>query len=209
MADNLTPFDSSTAPAPAAPAQQGGVRGFLSSKAGKIIIGVALLVVVGAVVGVIAVSFLGVQAGSDSTNIVVTQPKPTPVAEGSTETTPVEAPEDVDLEDVFTYRDVFVPTVTLTSTTTSTTTSTSSTSSSSSTSQSSNTPSNTLVLEDIATENGEQVAVLGWNGQTYTLAEGESIPGTPWQVLTINSSSVVMLYGDQRITLSVGVGISK
>ena len=51
--------------------------------------------------------------------------------------------------------------------------------------------------------------MLSWNGQTYTLAEGESIPNTPWQVLEINSSTVVMLYGDARITLSVGVGISK
>jgi type IV pilus biogenesis protein PilP len=207
MADNLTPFDTSGAPAAPKP----GIRGFLNSKAGKIIVGVAAVVVVVGVLGIIGASFLGsdtppdaaTSAGSTSGGAAVTKPV-TPVSE-------VKVPDDVEFDDVFTYRDVFVPTVVLVSTTsTSTSTSNSSTTNTNtSTTSQTSTPENTLVLEDIATENGEPVAVLSWNGETYTLAEGESIPNTPWEVLEINSSTVVMLYGDARITLSVGVGISK
>lgn len=206
MADNLTPFDpASGSSAPS----QAGIRGFLNSKSGKIIVGVAALVLVAGVLGVIGFGFLGSSVNEQAavpthTNTGAAVTKPAPVVD-------VKVREEVELDDVFTYRDVFVPTVVMVSstTTTSTTTANSSTSTTTNTSNTTNTPANTLVLEDITTENGEQVAVLSWNGQTYTLAEGESIPDTPWQVLTINSSTVVMLYGDARITLSVGVGISK
>jgi type IV pilus biogenesis protein PilP len=207
MADNLTPFDPSGAPAAPKP----GIRGFLNSKVGKIIVGVAAVVVVVGILGIIGAAFLGSEPAPDvatttgsSGGATVTKPV-TPVSE-------VKVPEDVELDDVFTYRDVFVPTVVLVSTTTSSTTSNSSTTNTTTNTSTTNqtaTPDNTLVLEDIATENGEPVAVLSWNGETYTLAEGETIPNTPWKVLEINSSTVVMLYGDARITLSVGVGISK
>ena len=207
MADNLTPFDPSSAPTAAAP--QAGLRGFLNSKSGKLIIGFALLVVVVGVLGIIAFGFLG----SSGTNEVATpsgSQSGSSVAKQPTEVIAVKVPADVDLDNVFTYRDVFVPTIVLVSTTTSSTSNTANTSTTtSSTTSNSNTPANTLVLEDITTEDGQPVAVLGWNGETYSLNEGESIPGTPWQVLEINSSTVVMLYGDQRVTLSVGVGISK
>jgi type IV pilus biogenesis protein PilP len=206
MADNLTPFDPSGAPA----APQPGIRGFLNSKAGKIIVGVAAVVVVVGILGVIGAAFLG----SGSSEDVAT---PSGSTGGATVTKPVTPaidtkvlPSDVDLDDVFTYRDVFVPTVVLVSTTTtSTSTSTSNSTTTSTSTSNSSVPADTLVLEDIATEDGKPVAILSWNGETYTLSEGESIPNTPWQVLEINSSTVVMLYGDQRITLSVGVGISK
>ncbi len=204
MADNLTPFDTSGAPAAPKP----GIRGFLNSKAGKIIVGVAGVIVVVGILGIIGAAFLGsgtsqdVATPTDSASGGATVTKPvTPVSE-------VKVPDDVELDDVFTYRDVFVPTVVLVSTTTTSTTS-NSTSTNTSTTNQTTTPENTLVLEDIATEDGEPVAVLSWNGETYTLAEGESIPNTPWKVLEINSSTVVMLYGDARITLGVGVGISK
>ncbi len=206
MADNLTPFDSSGAPA----APQSGLRGFLNSKPGKIIVGVAAVVIVVGVLGVIGTTFLGSGSSEDLAT-------PTGTTGDSTVTKPVTPaidakvlPKEVELDDVFTYRDVFVPTVVLVSTTTtSTSTSNSTTTSTSTTNQSTSVPADTLVLEDIATEDGQPVAILSWNGETYTLSEGESIPDTPWQVLEINSSTVVMLYGDQRITLSVGVGISK
>jgi type IV pilus biogenesis protein PilP len=207
MADNLTPFDPATAPA----APQPGIRGFLNSKSGKLIVGIGAVIVVVAVLGAIGMTFFGASGGGD----VATTPG-TGSSGGATITKPpisvvaTQVPEDVELDDVFTYRDVFVPTVVLVSSTT-TSTSNSSTTSTTNTSNTSTTatPENTLVLEDIATENGEPVAVLSWNGETYTLAEGETIPNTPWKVLEINSSTVVMLYGDARITLSVGVGISK
>ncbi len=205
MADNLTPFDPASGSA--APSQ-GGIRGFLNSKSGKIIVGVAAVVLIVGVLAVIGFGFLGSSVNQQATAPIHKNPggatvtKPTPVID-------VKVRDEVELDDVFTYRDVFVPTVVMTSSTTTSTSTANSTTTNTTTSNSTNTPANTLVLEDIATENGEPVAVLSWNGQTYTLAEGESIPNTPWQVLTINSSTVVMLYGDARITLSVGVGISK
>ncbi len=208
MADNLTPFDPASTTAP-----QPGIRGFLNSRTGKLIVGGAALVLVLGVLGVISLGFLGSsdaeQAAVPSNGgITLTKPQPTEVVA-------VKVPDDVELDDVFTYRDVFVPTVTLVSSSTTVTTTSNSTTTNTSNSTSTtndsatNTPANTLVLEDISTEDGQPVAVLSWNGQTYTLAEGEEIPNTPWQVLEINSSTVVMLYGDARITLSVGVGISK
>jgi len=51
--------------------------------------------------------------------------------------------------------------------------------------------------------------VLLLNDQTYTLAAGEVISGTPWQVLSVSSTSVTMLYGDTQVTLTVGQGITK
>lgn len=212
MADNLTPFDPSNAQGVAS-APKPGLRGFLNSKPGKLIVGGAALVLVIGVLAVIALGFLGSSGGNDVATAPSTPSGDASVTKPPTAVVSVTVPDDVELEDVFTYRDVFVPTIVLTSsTTTSTSTSTSNSTSSSSTNTSnsnSNVPADTLVLEDIATEDGNPVAVLSWNGQTYTLEEGESIPDTPWQVLEINSSTVVMLYGDQRITLSVGVGVSK
>lgn len=207
MADNMTPFDPSAAQA----APQSGIRGFLNSKSGRLILGIGAVVVVVALLGAIGVTFFGSTGSGDE---VAT----TPVSPGGATTTkaPISVvatavPDEVELDDVFTYRDVFVPTVVLVSTTTTSTTTanTSTTNTSTSSTTNSTAPKDTLVLEDIATEDGAPVAVLSWNGSTYTLAEGESIPGTPWQVLQINTSTVVMLYGDASITLSVGVGISK
>lgn len=72
-----------------------------------------------------------------------------------------------------------------------------------------NVPEDTLVLIGVTTEDGEPVAQLYWNGTTYALGEGDQLGDTPWQVLEINGNTVVMLFGDSRVTLSVGQGVSK
>lgn len=66
---------------------------------------------------------------------------------------------------------------------------------------------NTLYLLDVVVEDGVNRAVLSLNGAEYRLARGETLAGTPWQVFSIGSSSVVMLYGDSQVTLSVGQGV--
>lgn len=66
-----------------------------------------------------------------------------------------------------------------------------------------------LYLDGVETVDGVMKADLRYNGQTYTLGPGEGIPGTPWEVLSVSSTSVTMLYGDHRVTLAVGQGISK
>lgn len=66
----------------------------------------------------------------------------------------------------------------------------------------------TLFLQDIVVRDGVTRAVLIWNGTTYELAQGEVISGTPWQVLSIGSESVTMLYGDEQVVLIIGQGIT-
>lgn len=199
--DGMTPFDS---PAPvepaAAPSAQGGFRGFLNSRNGKVIIGVVLGLLVLGVVGYFVATFLLGQAAED---LVVVTPT-TPPAGSTTASGPAGPPEEVPIEDVFTFRDIFVPTIKPSDVPSSGTGT-----SGSSTSSGTATQPNTLTLVAIESENGEAVAVLTWNGQTYRLNEGESITGTPWKVLSIGSNSVTMLYGDASVTLSVGQGVSK
>jgi len=55
---------------------------------------------------------------------------------------------------------------------------------------------------------GEPAAVLVLDGQTYTIKAGESIPGTPWKVMSISGQTVQLQYGDVPVTLSVGQGIT-
>jgi len=69
---------------------------------------------------------------------------------------------------------------------------------------------NELVLVSIQTTDGEATATFAWNGQTYVLAEGESIPDSPWKVITIGTDSVTVIYGDSSpIEITVGGSISK
>lgn len=104
---------------------------------------------------------------------------------------------------IFTFRDIFKP---LISSTTETTTATETTTD---TVDTTDYAADTLYLISIGTESGSAVATMVWNSTTYQLGEGDSIPNTPWKVLTIRTSDVIMLYGDQQVVLSVGQGISK
>lgn len=67
----------------------------------------------------------------------------------------------------------------------------------------------TLYLNDIITDDGVLKAVLELDDQTYTLAAGGTITGTPWKVLKVTSTQVTMLYGDTQVTLTIGQGITK
>lgn len=64
-----------------------------------------------------------------------------------------------------------------------------------------------LYLLNVVVEDGVSKALLELNATQHILAQGESIPGTPWLVQSINSGSVVMLFGDAPITLSIGHGV--
>jgi hypothetical protein len=66
----------------------------------------------------------------------------------------------------------------------------------------------TLYLVSITT-GAPPTAVMVWDRQQYTLQEGDAIPDSPWRLLDIRTTSVVMLYGDQQVVLSVGQGIQK
>lgn len=107
-------------------------------------------------------------------------------------------------DEVFTFRDIFAPLAGETTTTTVTPTE-----DTSSTVDPSEYAMGTLYLISIGSDGGVPYAVMVWNQQTITLNEGDDIAGTPWQVLDIRTTDVVMLYGDQQVVLSIGQGISK
>lgn len=68
---------------------------------------------------------------------------------------------------------------------------------------------NTLVLTGFVTVDGERKATVELGGVEYTVGEDDKIGTSDYQVLEINQSTIVVLYGDERITLSVGTGTSK
>lgn len=68
---------------------------------------------------------------------------------------------------------------------------------------------NVLYLHDIENRDGELVAIVYWDNTRYEVVEGDSIAESPWQVISITSSSATFLYGDDRITLRVGEQLGK
>lgn len=208
MVDNLgSPDSPSMAPVDAQPdLVEEKPAGFLSSTAGKLVVGgIAVIVVLGALAAIAFFFFIG--RTSDEVEPVVTTPtvETSGTASANTSETAEPRPEQSP-EDLFTARNVFEPTVKLTVASDSDSDGDGGGTSDGGTPD---VPADTLYLAGVSTVDGEPVAELIWNGETYSLGEGESIPGTPWKVLSISGDTVVMLYGDSRVTLTVGQGLSK
>jgi hypothetical protein len=197
---------------PQLPSADGGQKPpFLATSTGRIIVIGAALVVVAIIA--VAVWLFVMNSGFFAQSGTVSQ-QTLPVggiASKSTSETgaPIVDPPSKPLESSFTFRNVFAPTVKRPTEATLTTGSSTETSSSSSSGDTVDVPDDTLFLESIQTTNGDKTATLIWNDQKYTVGEGDTISGTPWQVLEINDESVVMLYGDTEVTLTVGQGLSK
>jgi hypothetical protein len=68
---------------------------------------------------------------------------------------------------------------------------------------------NVLVLKDIVTEDGVRKGVFTYNGVQYVGGPGDVLGRTNWKVLAVYESSADVLFGDDRVTLSVGQGIQK
>jgi len=202
VVDHQNSVDPSATPdeVGAAPAK----GGFLTTTTGKLVVGgVALLLVLGAIGAAVAYFFMsGAVDGSVQVTPPVQSSTTTSESVGATET-PVN-PEERSLASTFTFRNVFAPSVKATYETTATTTDSAETSGTIP-----DVPANTLYLQAILSEDGEPVAVFVWNGETYSVSEGEQVGDSPWKVLQINSDSALMLYGDSQVTLSVGQGMSK
>jgi len=191
------------AAAPGEPVAVPAKGGFLGTTTGKLVIGgVALLLVLGAIGAAVAYFFMS--GAVDGSVQVTTPPQSTSSASGSITSTetPVN-PAERSLASTFTFRNVFAPSVKATFETTATT------ASSATSGTVPNVPRNTLLLQDIVSQDGKPVAVFVWNGETYSVNEGERVGDSPWKVVQINSDSVLMLYGDSQVTLSVGQGVSK
>ncbi len=186
--------------APPAPAPRSG------SNLGTVLLALGALVVIGGIIAALAL-FVFVEKPAD---IAVRAPQTPASSEPSGTASPTAAAgikvTAVGNDQVFTFRDIFEPLLkpvkqTTTTTTTSTTTTTPV--------DTSDYSANTLYLIDIVTEGGVQKAVMVWDKEEMKLSEGQSIAGTPWKVLDIRETSVIMLYGDQQVTLTVGQGIQK
>jgi len=181
-----------------------GAGGFLSTTVGKLVVGgIALVVVVGAIAAILIMFVLNQPGGDGGDAVVVPATGTTTTA--SAESSPTERPAD-EIADTFVFRNIFKPTVKIT---VSTDSDTDGTAAEGTDSENADIPADTLYLSSITTVDGEAMANLIWNGGNYALTEGDSISGTPWQVLNISDGAVVMLYGDARVTLTVGQGISK
>lgn len=200
------------------PGTDQGKKRFLSSAKNKTIALVVGLAVLAIVVGVVAAVVLNVlddkddgpeldprERGSQTEQTQETSGTPqVPQPVGDDLLVAKEPAPPVANDRVFTFRDIFQPLLkplVTTDTTDPTVTPTPDTVTP--------TAPDVLYLQNVVTEDGVLKAVLLLNGETYTLASGEVIPGTPWQVLSVSSTSVTMLYGDKQVTLTVGQGISK
>lgn len=204
MTDDLTPTALQQSSAEDNSKRPGGSA---RSSRGKLLIGAVLLVTV-----ILAAASVFLLLGqSDKAEVA---DENTAIAQGSTapgtpsSQSPAQGseqavePEDVALDEVFTFRDIFVPLVKpeVVSQTSSET---------SAPGPTPQTSSNTILLQDITVENGERTVVLVWNGQTFNAHVGDTISDSPWKVLEIRADSVVMLYGDTQVVLSVGQAVSK
>jgi hypothetical protein len=181
-----------------APAKS-GIAGFASSPTGRIIViagAVAVLIVIAAVVAFLALGAFNAPSSSGPTiTIKPTKPGGGSVASGTATaaTTETPPPDTVDDSDVFVPRDPFKEVEAPHH-------------------ESGTTMAgdlNTVVLIDIISEDGEYKAVVELGGQQYTVAAGQQIGTTPWQCVSVSKTSAVFLYGDNKVTLTPGQGVSK
>ena len=184
-----------------AQASAGGLKGFVASSTGRILIaGIALLAVVG-IVAMLVLTFLGGGQEAKNTDLQVKTPV---VSAPATEAEPKLEPT-APLADTFSFRDVFQQTIKVSQLSTVQVEA----SSTIDISGLGELEPDTLYLYSITqVTGGEDLANLVWNNSVYSLPEGGRIADTPWEVVTISTDSVVMLYGDSRVTLVVGQSMS-
>lgn len=186
---------------PLEPQGKSGLAGFLATTVGKLVVGGAIVLILAGILGAVAVYYLFSQA-EDLVNGVITPPPGAVNTTSVAEVAPIER-ETPRLDDTFTFRNVFAPTV-KPSVPESDTASGDETGTAGA-----SVPEDTLFLESVSVVDGEAVATLLWNGTTYVVGEGENLGDTPWRVLKINGANVTMLYGDTPVTLTVGQALGK
>ena len=197
VAKGVAPVDpEGGAPAP----KSGKGKGFLATRTGRIVLVAVGVAVILGIIAVVAVLVLGMFSGAETSSVgsvPVAQPggapgaKPSAVAASQAPTQPPVVPS-IASRDVFSPRDPFevikppvVPSETV------------------------KVDENILVLKDIVTEDGVRKGVFTLNGVQFVGGPGEVLGTTNWKVLAVHDSSVDVLYGDDRVALSVGQGIQK
>jgi hypothetical protein len=198
-----TQMESTPAPqvppqTPAGPAAGGG---FFSTAVGRaVLIGGAVIILL-AIVGVVVFSVLGASLFGTGTptstqNVPTGVPTASTPASSAVASTSVPAVPAITNRDVFTPRDPFLPIAAPTL-------------SSSGVTSESGDNDDALTLSDIVTNNGVRQAVFHYENHTYTVGNGDTVDSSSWKVIKVNSSSVVMEFGDQQVTFSPGEGITK
>ena len=205
-------------------APRGGIRGFLSTTLGKVVVGclaASILLAIVAVVLVIALGAFGInQLGKAADQASTTGASSTttsagkPSASGATTGTapaasvvPTPAVLTVTDEDVFTPRDPFIPVVLPAPP--AVPTAVASGSGGSSSGSITTASSSMLYLVGISGSGSTALAKLDYKGVIHSLAAGGAIPNSPWKVLSVNASAktVTMLFGDERVTVALGEGV--
>lgn len=209
MVDNFNAADP--AAVPVSTQGGGGIRGFIGTTTGKLILGVIVFVVLIIAVGAVVLpGLLSGGGGSDAGDVTV-PPAGSVTTSGSAQASEEATPtyrKPKPLSTFFVFRDIFEPTVKPVVAGSPSSTSTAS-GGDTSTADTPDVPPDTLFLVSVDTVDGEDVATFIWNGETYTAGEGDGLAGTPWRVLSIEGDTVTLLFGDTRVTLTVGQGLSK
>jgi len=207
VSDELNSTMPSGPAAPVPPAVQPVAPSKGTGRIVGLVIGLGVLAIVaGIVVAIVLFVFGGEPADEVEVRVGESQTEATAQTgtPQTTASTTAQASPEVANAEVFTFRDIFepllkpIPAPMPSDTTTDTDTDTDAPAA-----------ADTLYLNDIVTEDGVLKAVLELDGQTYTLAAGEAITGTPWEVLRVTDTQVTMLYGDTQVTLTIGQGITK
>jgi type IV pilus biogenesis protein PilP len=213
VVDNVSPDETEQVSPPVMPPVSSRRPSFFATDTGKVIIAAVAVFLLLVVVGV-AAFFYFMQA--PDILVEVPQKPGTAVPGQSDEETPeaAEAPAEVPLSDVFVFRNIFAPSVKAPAPPKDSTTNTNTNGGGSSTGGSSTGGSsvgaNTLLVQSIQTQDGELVATVAWNGKTYDLRKGDTIPGSPWKLVDITESVATFIYGDSSpIALPIGTSISK
>jgi hypothetical protein len=196
MSDDVTQAASAGAAEPK--------KGLLASPAGRIVAILVGLGALGIIVGIVFLLVITLFGGDSEAPGKVQKPPASSQSASTTETVAPKTPAtEIANADVFTFRNIFEPLLSEATSATVTPTSTGTTDTVTPTSK------GTLYLDGVVTENGVLKAQLRYNGASYTLGAGGVIPNSPWQVLRVSSTNVVMLFGDIQVTLAVGQGITK
>lgn len=199
--------DEITTQAPAEGAQK---PSFFKTSLGRVVIILGALAALAVVVGIIiAVVMVVLFPKTPEVEIRVPEGQQQAPAQSGTETSgTAAAPQPAAVvanDEVFTFRDIFKPLLTDQSAPEE---APSPSEGSTTTPDANEYDANTLYLVSI-TSGDQPTANMVWDMQPYALQEGDAIPGTPWEVLQIRDDSVVMLFGDQQVILTVGQGIQK
>lgn len=176
-------------------------KSFLATGSGKAVVIVVALGALAVIAGVVValVLFVFGKSAVEDMDITITPSTPT-TTETPTSTQEAGPAEAVTNSEVFTFRDIFEPLIVevVEPTTSTTPTDTANTS-----------VAGTLTLVRVDVQDGAYVAVLTLDGVTYSLRDGERVGDSPWQVVTVREDSVVMIYGETQVVLSIGQSRTK